>query len=587
MVDEGLLTPREALLRVDPALLDQLLHPMFDPSARQNFPVIARGIPSSPGAASGRVVFTPEKAIEWARRGERVLLVRNETAPDDIAGMEVSEGFLTAFGGQTSHAAVVGRQMGKPAVVGCSALHMDEAKGQVTFSGMTPTDEKVTLQAGEELSIDGTTGEVMLGSVPTVPSEMLRVVQGELQKETSSVYQMLKRVLAWADEVKRLEVRANADIPRDAKVARAFGAHGIGLCRTEHMFFASDRLPYVQRMILSAAKAREGINKINEIERTSSTSGAHCEPELTALHQTYDRYTESYLGALEVLLPIQQADFAGLFREMAGFPVTIRLLDPPLHEFLPNREGLLDQLQDARADGRYQRVQELEGLLRDLGEMGEINPMLGHRGVRVGITYPEITEMQVRAICQAACDVSDEGLEVKPEIMIPMVGSTNELALQRGTIQQIAERVFQERGRKIDYIIGTMIELPRAALLADQIARHADFFSFGSNDLTQTTFGLSRDDAGGIINIYQRLGVYEQDPFVVLDREGVGELMRLGAERGRSTRPELKIGICGEHGGEPSSIEFCHSIGLDFVSCSPYRVPIACLAAAHAALMHD
>lgn len=585
MVEEGLISPKEALLRIDPRLLDQLLHPMFDPEARKNFPVIGRGLASSPGAATGRVVFTSAKAIERARRGERVLLVRNETTPEDISGMEVSQGFLTACGGQTSHAAVVGRQMGKPAVVGCSALQIREEDGALTFAALAPADKEITLQEGEELSIDGSSGEVMLGAVPALASEILRVVQGEFPEADSALYQMLKRVLGWADEVARLQVRANADIPRDAKIARVFGARGIGLCRTEHMFFASDRLPHVQRMILSAAKAREGILKIRELQnRAGRSSGNPVEKELLLLHHTYDRYIECYLGSLQVLLPIQRADFAGLFREMAGLPVTIRLLDPPLHEFLPRREGLLEQLQDARADGRYRWVHELEALLHDLEEMGEINPMLGHRGVRVGITYPEITEMQVRAICEAACEVAEKGLEVKPEIMIPLVGTTNELALQRQTIERIAEAVFQERGTRVKYSIGTMIELPRAALAAHHIAQHADFFSFGSNDLTQTTYGLSRDDAGALITIYQRLGVYEQDPFVVLDREGVGELLRLGTERGRGVRPQLKVGICGEHGGEPSSVEFCHSIGLDYVSCSPYRVPIARLAAGQASL---
>ncbi len=585
MVDEGLLTPHEAITRVDPSLLDQLLHPMFDPIARLRFPVVARGLPSSPGAATGRIVFTADKAVERARRGERVLLVREETAPDDIAGMEAAQGFLTAFGGQTSHAAVVGRQMGKPAVVGCAALHIDEAAGTLTIAGISGVAETIIAHEGDELSIDGATGEVMTGAVPTVASEVLRVVQGELAAGESAVYGMLTRVLTWADEVKRLGVRANADIPRDARVARAFGAHGIGLCRTEHMFFAAERLPHVQRMILSAAKGREGIMRIAELEARAAraSSGAYAR-ELAAAHRSYDEDVESYLGALRALLPIQRADFVGLFREMAGLPVTIRLLDPPLHEFLPNRDGLIEELQDARSDGRYQWVEELEALLRNVDAMCEINPMLGHRGVRLGITYPEITEMQVRAILEAACDVAGEGLEAEPEIMVPLVGATSELALQRTMIERTADAVFVERGRRVKYNIGTMIELPRAALLAGEIARHADFFSFGTNDLTQTTYGLSRDDAGAIITAYQRLGLYEQDPFVVLDQDGVGQLLRLGAERGRKTHPSLKVGICGEHGGEPSSVRFCHSLGLDYVSCSPYRVPIARLAAAHAAL---
>jgi len=585
MVDEGILSAHEALTKIDPALLDQLLHPMFDAAERMKFPVVASGLPSSPGAATGSIVFTAAKAVEQARKGSRVVLVREETTPDDIAGMEAAQGFLTARGGQTSHAAVVGRQMGKPAVVGCAALHIDEEAGTLTITGISSVAETIVVREGAELSIDGTTGEVMIGLVPTSDSEVLRVVQGEMPAEDSNVYRMLQRVLAWADEVKRLGVRANADIPRDARVARAFGARGIGLCRTEHMFFAADRLPYVQRMIVAAAKGREGIVRIGELEKRADRLRVDAvSAEVSAAHKHYDEHIESYLGALRALLPMQRADFAGLFREMTGLPVTIRLLDPPLHEFLPNRDNLADQLKDARADGRYRWVEELEALLRHIDGLAEINPMLGHRGVRLGITYPEITEMQVRAICEAACDVADEGLEAKPEIMVPLVGTTNELALQRQLIERTARAVFDERGREVEYSIGTMIELPRAALVAGQIAEHADFFSFGTNDLTQTTYGLSRDDAGTIITAYQRLGVYEQDPFVVLDREGVGQLVEMGTKRGRATRPGLKVGICGEHGGEPSSVEFCHSINLDYVSCSPYRVPIARLAAARAAL---
>lgn len=588
MVDENILSPNEALMRIDPVLLDQLLHPMFDPTEKQKFHVVARGIASSPGAAAGEIVFTAEKAVKFARQGKKVLLVREETSPDDIAGMEASEGFLTAFGGQTSHAAVVGRQMGKPAVVGCSALRIDEVNNTLTVTGFDTAADTVVLHEGDNLSIDGTTGEVILGKVPTAPSEILQVVQGELPESESKSYQMLVHVLEWADEVKRLGVRANADIPRDARVARRFGAKGIGLCRTEHMFFASERLSVVQQMILSAGRGREGILKINEIEAQLARSGAgKFKEDLAAAHDFYDEYIDKYLGALKQLLPMQREDFAGLFREMNGLPVTIRLLDPPLHEFLPSREGLVDQLNDTRADGRYKWAAELETLLQHIDELAETNPMLGHRGVRLGITYPEITETQIRAICEAACDVEEEGLKAIPEIMVPLVGTTNELALQRATIERTAEAVFAERGRKIEYLIGTMIELPRAALLADKIAEHADFFSFGTNDLTQTTFGLSRDDAGTIIRAYQLLGVYEQDPFVVLDREGVGQLLQTGTERGRGVRPNLKVGICGEHGGEPSSVRFCHEIGLDYVSCSPYRIPIARLAAARAVLFNN
>jgi pyruvate, orthophosphate dikinase len=584
MVDEGLLNPREALRRIEPNLLDQLVHPMFDPTARQQFQVVARGIASSPGAAAGRIVFSAARAVELARQGEHVLLVREETSPDDIAGMEAAQGFLTSFGGQTSHAAVVGRQMGKPAIVGCAALRLDETTRTLTIAGFDTTIDAVELHEGDYLSIDGTTGEVMIGNVPTSPSEVLRVVQGELAEEESTVYKLLSRVLAWTDDIKRLGVRANADIPRDALVARKFGAQGIGLCRTEHMFFAPDRLSLVQQMIISAARGREGLLYLQELEARAATGGSQVKADLANGHQTYDIHIANYLGALKALLPIQRNDFAGLFREMAGLPITIRLLDPPLHEFLPSREGLIEELENARADGRHDWACELELVLRHVDELAEINPMLGHRGVRLGITYPEITEMQIRAICEAVCDVMDEGLQAYPEIMVPLVGATNELELQRRVIERTAGQVFQERGRCVDYLIGTMIELPRAALIADQIARHADFFSFGTNDLTQTTYGLSRDDTAAIIRTYQLLGVYEQDPFVVLDQEGVGELLKLGTERGRSARPTLKVGICGEHGGDPSSIAFCHRLGLDYVSCSPYRVPVARLAAARAAL---
>lgn len=588
MVDENILTPDEALVRIEPNLLDQLLHPMFDPAEKQKFHVVARGIASSPGAAAGEIVFTADKAVKLAAEGKKVLLVREETSPDDIAGMEASEGFLTAFGGQTSHAAVVGRQMGKPAIVGCAALHIDEANNILTVAGFDTAAETTVLREGDELSIDGTTGEVILGKVPTALSEILQVVQGEMRESESESFRHLKRVLKWADAVKKLGVRANADIPRDAYVARCFGAKGIGLCRTEHMFFAADRLTVVQKMILSAARGREGILKINELEaRDARNSSGKIKDELAAARDFYGEHVDKYLGALAELLPMQREDFAGLFREMTGLPVTIRLLDPPLHEFLPNRDGLLDQLRDAQGDGRHQWAAELEKLLRHIDALAETNPMLGHRGVRLGITYPEITEMQIRAICEAACDVTEEGLQAIPEIMVPLVGATNELALQRATIERTAENVFSERKMRVEYLIGTMIELPRAALLADRIAEHADFFSFGTNDLTQTTFGLSRDDAGAIIRAYQLLGVYEQDPFVVLDRAGVGQLVKMGAERGRSVRPDLKVGICGEHGGEPSSVAFCHEIGLDYVSCSPYRIPIARLAAARAVLVEE
>ncbi|MCP9496633.1 MAG: pyruvate, phosphate dikinase [Pyrinomonadaceae bacterium MAG19_C2-C3] len=588
MVDEGLLTPREALMRIEPNLLDQLLHPMFDPRARLKFPTVARGLAASPGAATGTIVFTAAEAVARGHKGERVVLVREETTPDDIAGMEAAQGFLTARGGQTSHAAVVGRQMGKPAVVGCAALHIDEAEGVLKIAGISTVAEEIILSKGDEISLDGTTGEVMTGRVPTASSEILRVVSGEMRAGDSEVYGMFARVLEWADEVKRLDVRANADIPRDAAVARAFGARGIGLCRTEHMFFAAERLPHVQSMILAAARGREGLMKLAEVEqRQASSTIEKLAAERELVRARYGEQIDNYVGALRNLLPMQRADFAELFRAMSGYPVTIRLLDPPLHEFLPNRDNLVGQLSDARADGRHRWAEELEAMLTNIEQLAEVNPMLGHRGVRLGITYPEITEMQVRAICEAACLTAAENFDPQPEIMVPLVGTTNELALQRRTIERTVEQVFSECDRRVPYTIGTMIELPRAALLAGEIAQHADFFSFGTNDLTQTTYGLSRDDAGSVITAYQRLGVYEQDPFVVLDREGVGQLLQLGTERGRATRPNLKVGICGEHGGEPSSIEFCHNLNFDYVSCSPYRVPIARLAAARAVLASE
>ena len=521
LVDEGLIDEAEALARQEPARLDELLHPTFDPGAARR--VIATGLGASPGAAVGRVVFSAEQAAEWAGRGEHVVLVRVETSPEDLAGMQVAQGILTARGGATSHAAVVARGMGKCCVAGCGALAVDYARER--FSVETPGGETVTVNLGDTISIDGSSGEVLLGSValvePSLPAEY-------------------RRLMGWADSRRRLGVRANADTPEDAAGARAFGAEGIGLCRTEHMFFGEDRILAVRRMILATDEAgrREALARI---------------------------------------LPMQREDFAGILRAMAGFPVTIRLLDPPLHEFLP--QGASEIADVAAALG-------IDGdeIRRRLDALHEFNPMLGHRGVRLAISYPEIYEVQTRAILEAACELTSEGVAVLPEIMIPLVGLEEELRRLREQVTAVAEAVIAERGVRPDYLIGTMIELPRACIVADRIAEHADFFSFGTNDLTQTTFGLSRDDAGRFLSDYLDTQVLSVDPFVEIDTEGVGGLVRIAVERGRGAKPGLKLGICGEHGGDPASVGFFHRVGLDYVSCSPYRVPIARLAAAQAAL---
>ncbi len=523
MVAEKLISKEEAVLRVEPASLDQLLHPIIDPKAK--IQVIAKGLPASPGAASGKVVFTADDAVKQAKK-EKVILVRPETTPDDIHGMDAAKGILTARGGMTSHAAVVARGMGKPCVAGCETIKVDLKAEKFTVNN-------VTVKGGDFITIDGGTGRVILGKVPTVEP----TVSGDFGT-----------LMTWADEVRTMGVRANADIPRDAKMARQFGAEGIGLCRTEHMFFASDRLPIVQQMILA-----------NE--------------------------TEAREKALAKLLPMQRSDFRGLFEAMAGFPVTIRLLDPPLHEFLPKREELMVEIAVMQAKREPKAsIAKKEKLLHRVEDLHEFNPMLGHRGCRLGIVYPEITRMQTRAIIEAACELAKKGKKVIPEIMVPLVGIKKELQNQKDLIKATAEEVMKKKGVKVEYLIGTMIELPRAALIADEIAKEAEFFSFGTNDLTQTTFGFSRDDAGKFIGYYTENGILEKDPFQTLDQEGVGQLVKMGVTKGRSTRPNLKVGICGEHGGDPASVEFCCKTGLNYVSCSPYRVPIARLAAAHAKL---
>jgi pyruvate, orthophosphate dikinase len=518
LVAEGLIDKRAAIRRQDPEQLDELLHPVFDPKAPRT--VIATGLAASPGAAVGRAVFSAEEAYEWASRGEAVILVRTETSPEDIQGMIASQGILTARGGMTSHAAVVARGMGKCCVSGCSSIDVDYARGQFVV-------DRLVVRRGDVIALDGSTGEVMLGELPL------------LDPELPVEYQTL---MSWADEVRSLKVRANADTPEDAARARAFGAEGIGLCRTEHMFFEAERILAVRQMLLAEDEAGRR-------------------------------------AALAKILPMQRDDFTGILRAMAGLPVTIRLLDPPLHEFLPKREQTAEIEDVARALGvTVEHVnQRVEGL-------AESNPMLGHRGVRLAVTFPEIAEVQVRAVMEAACQLTKEGLEVLPEIMVPIVGIEGEIEQLRALIVRVAEEVIAEQGVSPHYTVGTMIELPRACVIADRIALHADFFSFGTNDLTQTTFGLSRDDAGRFLPSYLEAGLLTRDPFVELDVQGVGALMKLGVERGRSVKPDLKVGICGEHGGEPRSIGFCHQAGFDYVSCSPYRVPIARLAAAQAAL---
>ena len=522
MVGEKLITKEEAILRIDPASLDQLLHPIIDPKAK--IKVIAKGLPASPGAATGTVVFTADEAVK--RAGEKTILVRNETCPDDIHGMDAAKGILTARGGMTSHAAVVARGMGKCCVAGCEEIKVDEKAKKFSI-------KDIVVKEGDWITLNGTTGEVILGQVPTIEPTL------------SGEFGIL---MQWADSFRKIGVRANADIPHDAHVARGFGAEGIGLCRTEHMFFAEDRLPHMQAMIM-----------------------AKTEPDRRK--------------ALAELLPMQRSDFIGLFKEMKGYPVTIRLLDPPLHEFLPKREELMVEVAVLKATGGdKEKIAAKEKILARVEELHEFNPMLGHRGCRLGISYPEITEMQAQAIIEAACELRKEGMKVIPEIMIPLVGHINELKSQKTLIKKIAEETMNKHGVKIDYMIGTMIELPRAAVTADEIATEAEFFSFGTNDLTQTTFGFSRDDVVKFLNSYIDKGILEKDPFATLDQGGVGKLVIMGVEKGRSVNKKLKIGICGEHGGDPASVEFCHRTGLNYVSCSPYRVPIARLAAAHAAI---
>jgi len=526
MVEEGLITKEEAIFRVEPNQLYDFLVPRLDEKSAK-VEVLATGLPASPGAAVGQIVFTADEAVEKAGHGKNlVILVRAETTPEDIHGMEVAAGILTSRGGMTSHAAVVTRGMGKCCVAGAGDVEVNEKTRQMFAKGQV-------FKAGDWISLDGTTGRVIKGKLNTLPPK-------------ADDPQLLK-FMTWSEPFRTLGVRANADIPRDAIQARAFGAEGIGLCRTEHMFFGEDKLPHMRAMILAD----------NEKDRRV---------------------------ALKKLLPLQRKDFDGVFRAMDGFPVTIRTLDPPLHEFLPRREDLLVEIAVLEATKpKSPKLKGLKTLLRRVEELHEFNPMLGHRGCRLGITYPEITEMQARAIFEAAVAVAKDGVKVRPEVMIPLIATVKEMANQAAIVNRVAQEVFKEKGKKIDYLVGTMIELPRAALVADEIAKEAQFFSFGTNDLTQTTFGFSRDDVNKILPTYIAEGILKQDPFAVLDREGVGQLVKMATERGRKTRPDLKVGICGEHGGDPSSVEFCYQTGLNYVSCSPFRVLTARLAAAQAA----
>ena len=518
LVKEGLCTEEEALLKIEPKQLDDLLHPTFDKNELKKVTPIAAGLPASPGAACGKIAFSADEAKERAKAGEKVVLVRVETSPEDIEGMQAAQGILTARGGLTSHAAVVARGMGACCVCGCAAVEIDEENDVCIIAGKKFTREDV-------ISLDGSTGNIYVGAIPTVKPE----ITGNFAT-----------IMEWANKYRKLQVRANADNPRDASVAYDFGAQGVGLCRTEHMFFEAERIPAVREMIVAST-------------------------------------VEQRKAALAKLLPMQRQDFIGIYKALHGYPVTIRFLDPPLHEFLPTKE------EDIRALAKEMGI-SYEQLLETVHSLHEMNPMLGHRGCRLAVTYPEIAEMQTRAVIEAAIAVNKEGGNVKAEIMIPLVGDVKELAYVKKVVVDTAEAVMAEQGVKVEYMVGTMIEIPRAAITADQIAKEAEFFSFGTNDLTQMTFGFSRDDAGKFLGDYYSKKIFEFDPFAKLDQTGVGELVRIAVEKGKSVRPNIKLGICGEHGGDPSTIEFCHKVGLNYVSCSPYRVPIAILAAAHAAI---
>lgn len=549
LAEAKIISKEEAIMRVNPSDLDQLLHPMFDPAAKKSAKVIAKGLNASPGAAVGKVVFAADRAEEMKEAGEQTILVRIETSPEDIKGMNAAEGILTARGGSTSHAAVVARGMGKCCVAGCSALEIDyEAKS------MKVGDE--TVKEGDYISIDGSTGEVMLGKVATKEAEMS---------------EDFKKLMEWADAARKLEVHTNADTPHDAQIARSFGAEGIGLCRTEHMFFNADRIKSVRQLILVAEEVKQLKEKLEAAEKIGDKKA------IEELEPLYKEPRKLYDDALANILPMQREDFIGIFTAMSGYPVTIRLLDPPLHEFIPHEDSQLQEL-SSEMNVPFEKLKAIRDSLH------EFNPMLGHRGCRLGITYPEIYDMQARAIIEAAVKVKKNGVDVHPEIMIPLVGTLKELKMIKERIIKIADEVFEKEGSKVTYKVGTMIEVPRAALVADKIATEAEFFSFGTNDLTQMGGGFSRDDAGKFLKDYVNKEIYERDPFQSLDQEGIGELLRIGVTKGRAANKKLVIGICGEHGGDPATVMFCNDIGLDYVSCSPYRVPIARLAAAQGAI---
>ncbi len=537
LVEEGIIDEKTALQRIEPEMLDQMLHPEFDPAEKQKAldegRKLTSGLNAGPGAASGKIVFSADHAEEMAQKKEKVILVRHETSPEDIGGMNAAVGILTKTGGMTSHAALVARSLGKTCVVGCHEIELDYQKGEMHIGNKV-------FREGDMLSLDGTTGEVFEGSIATRPSEVIQVLEGTLDKEKSLKFHLYEKIMEWADKFRVLGVRTNADTPEDSRRARAFGAEGIGLCRTEHMFFEKERIPLFRKMIMADTE-------------------------------------EERKEALSQLLPYQRQDFIGIFKAMDGFPVTIRLLDPPLHEFLPHSDQEVEET--AKVLGiSADKIRAKAEMLR------EANPMLGHRGCRLSITYPEICHMQARAILEAACEVHKEGVKVHPEIMIPLVGIGKEFEFLRQEIVAVAQKVFEEKGIEISYLIGTMIEIPRACLVAHEIAQGAEFFSFGTNDLTQMTFGFSRDDIGSFLPHYLEEKILPEDPFASIDVTGVGELMKIAVQKGRSARANLKIGICGEHGGEPKSVAFCHSIGLNYVSCSPPRVPIARLAAAKKAI---
>ena len=545
LAEEKIISKEEAIMRVNPSDLDQLLHPVFDHDAKKSATILAKGLNASPGAAVGKVVFAADRAEKQKEAGENVILVRIETSPEDIKGMNAAEGILTARGGATSHAAVVARGMGKCCVAGCSALDID-------YSSKSMKVGNETVYEGDYISIDGSTGEVMLGQVATKEAEMS---------------EDFKKLMKWADDTRKLEVHTNADTPHDAQIARSFGAEGIGLCRTEHMFFNADRIKSVRQLILVAEDVKQLQAQISEVERAGKNN------LVSELKDAYREPKRLYDEALDNLFPMQMEDFIGIFKAMDGYPVTVRLLDPPLHEFIPHEDSQLQELSNDMGVP-FEKLRAIRDSLH------EFNPMLGHRGCRLGITYPEIYDMQAKAIIEAAVKVSKNGVKVHPEIMIPLVGTLKELKIIKDRIIKIAEEVFEKEGVRVSYKVGTMIEVPRAALVADKIATEAEFFSFGTNDLTQMGGGFSRDDAGKLLKDYVDKEIYEKDPFQSLDQEGIGELLRIAVSKGRETNKKLIIGICGEHGGDPATVMFCHDIGLNYVSCSPYRVPIARLAAA-------